>query len=50
MASAEGAPKLEPKCTFVDFDGPDDPLHPYNWPVWKRSVEKRVKQERNKVN
>ncbi|CCH61208.1 hypothetical protein TBLA_0E01510 [Henningerozyma blattae CBS 6284] len=22
----------------VTFDGPDDPMHPFNWPLWKRSV------------
>ncbi|KAH8694952.1 putative MFS multidrug transporter [Talaromyces proteolyticus] len=32
------APPTEPKCTFVDFDGPDDPANPWNWPVGKRRL------------
>lgn len=30
------APK--PELTFVEFEGPDDPLHPWNWPIGKRYV------------
>ncbi|KAG2413350.1 hypothetical protein HFD88_002539 [Aspergillus terreus] len=31
------ASAMSPKQdNLVDFDGPDDPLHPYNWPMKKR--------------
>jgi hypothetical protein len=23
----------------VDWDGPDDPEHPQNWPAWKRMTQ-----------
>jgi DHA1 family multidrug resistance protein-like MFS transporter len=30
-------PKLEPQDAYVvDFDGPDDPIHPMNWPFRKK--------------
>lgn len=31
-------PPLKPQINYVDFDGPDDPLHPWNWPIGKRYV------------
>lgn len=34
-------PKLlgENEAYLVDFDGPDDPTHPHNWPMRTRSVK-----------
>jgi DHA1 family multidrug resistance protein-like MFS transporter len=29
-------PAPKPQVDYVDFDGPDDPLHPWNWPIGKR--------------
>lgn len=29
-------PPSKPQVDYVDFDGPDDPLHPWNWPIGKR--------------
>ncbi|EED19666.1 MFS multidrug transporter, putative [Talaromyces stipitatus ATCC 10500] len=32
----QGPPK--PAIEYVDFEGPDDPLHPFNWPIGKRRL------------
>jgi MFS transporter, DHA1 family, multidrug resistance protein len=29
-------PPSKPQVDYVDFDGPDDPLHPWNWSIGKR--------------
>ncbi len=29
----------ETKDTVVDWDGPDDPQNPRNWPAWKRMIQ-----------
>ena len=29
----------ETKDNVVDWDGPDDPQNPRNWPVWKRMTQ-----------
>lgn len=31
--------KLETKDNIVDWDGPDDPDNPRNWPAWKRMTQ-----------
>lgn len=35
---AENAEKDENDYIMVDFDGPDDPENPYNWPLWQKVV------------
>ncbi|OKL63267.1 hypothetical protein UA08_01687 [Talaromyces atroroseus] len=34
--TAATAPK--PELRFVEFEGPDDPLHPWNWPIGNRRL------------
>jgi hypothetical protein len=29
----------ESKANIVDWDGPDDPQNPMNWPSWKRLIQ-----------
>lgn len=29
----------ETKNNIVDWDGPDDPQNPRNWPAWKRMIQ-----------
>jgi hypothetical protein len=29
----------ETKDNIVDWDGPDDPQNPLNWPAWKRMTQ-----------
>ena len=29
----------EKKYNVVDWDGPDDPQNPRNWPAWKRMTQ-----------
>ena len=29
----------ETKDNIVDWDGPDDPQNPRNWPAWKRMTQ-----------
>lgn len=29
----------EKEETFVDWDGPDDPENPFNWPLWRKTVQ-----------
>lgn len=29
----------ETKDNVVDWDGPDDPHNPRNWPAWKRLIQ-----------
>ena len=29
----------ETKDNVVDWDGPDDPQNPRNWPAWKRTTQ-----------
>ena len=29
----------ETKDNVVDWDGPDDPQNPRNWPAWKRMIQ-----------
>lgn len=29
----------ETKDNLVDWDGPDDPQNPRNWPAWKRMTQ-----------
>lgn len=29
----------ETKNNIVDWDGPDDPQNPRNWPAWKRMTQ-----------
>lgn len=29
----------ETKDNIVDWDGPDDPQNPRNWPTWKRMIQ-----------
>jgi hypothetical protein len=29
----------ETKGNVVDWDGPDDPQNPRNWPAWKRMIQ-----------
>ena len=29
----------EPKDNLVDWDGPNDPQNPSNWPAWKRMTQ-----------
>lgn len=40
-------PKLlgENEAYLVDFDGPDDPTHPQNWPMRTRSVRMNAKSQ-----
>lgn len=35
---AENAEKDENDHIMVDFDGPDDPENPYNWPLWQKVI------------
>jgi hypothetical protein len=37
--SRESDQKQETKDNVVDWDGPDDPQNPRNWPVWKRMTQ-----------
>lgn len=37
-ANKEYPPLLHSEDYVVEFDGPDDPLHPYNWPMKTRLV------------
>lgn len=36
-----GQTAVEPqtKNNVVDWDGPDDPQNPMNWPAWKRFIQ-----------
>ena len=36
---AETAIEQETKDNVVDWDGPDDPQNPRNWPAWKRMTQ-----------
>jgi hypothetical protein len=36
LAAAPTEPVVDP--TIVDFDGPDDPEHPWNWPTSKKWI------------
>lgn len=36
-------PLPEKEAYVVEFDGPDDPLHPQNWPLKKKSVPSRLR-------
>ena len=31
--------ELETKDNVVDWDGPNDPQNPRNWPAWKRMTQ-----------
>jgi hypothetical protein len=33
------AVERETKDNIVDWDGPDDPQNPLNWPAWKRMTQ-----------
>lgn len=33
------ATEQETKDNVVDWDGPDDPQNPMNWPAWKRLTQ-----------
>jgi hypothetical protein len=33
------AVERETKDNIVDWDGPDDPQNPLNWPAWKRMIQ-----------
>jgi hypothetical protein len=35
MAGVQGMPQSRDSGD-LDWNGPDDPDHPYNWPMWKR--------------
>jgi hypothetical protein len=37
--SGEAAIDQERKDNIVDWDGPDDPHNPRNWPTWKRMIQ-----------
>lgn len=28
-----------PSEVFVDWEGPDDPQNPFNWPLWRKAVQ-----------
>lgn len=35
----ETAIEQETKDNVIDWDGPDDPQNPRNWPAWKRLTQ-----------
>jgi hypothetical protein len=35
----QAAIEQETKDNVVDWDGPDDPQKPLNWPAWKRMTQ-----------
>jgi hypothetical protein len=37
--SGQTAIEQEIKDNVVDWDGPDDPQNPRNWPAWKRMTQ-----------
>lgn len=37
--SDQAAIEQETKNNIVDWDGPDDPQNPLNWPTWKRMTQ-----------
>ena len=42
QASSEpehAVPEPVTKSNVVDWDGPDDPKNPQNWPSWKRLIQ-----------
>lgn len=45
-------PKLlgDNEAYLVDFDGPDDPTHPHNWPMRTRSVRANAKSHLGLTN
>jgi hypothetical protein len=36
---AKASPEPDTKDNIVDWDGPDDPQNPMNWPSWKRLLQ-----------